>query len=128
MDDGAGDLADGAEGVGWRGTNSVDGVCKEVWDVGDWRRLSCRLPVHDMAQQAPQIGDSSPLGAPRNRGRAFEEGTGSGGTSHFLPPVKLLLAGFHHRSAEMFQSVVDFRRDDEFCELLQAAVRHRGRK
>lgn len=123
MDDGAGDLADGAEGVGWRGANSVGRVCQEVWDVGDGRKFCGRLSVHDAAQQAPQIGDSSPLVALRNRGRACEEGT-----SHILLPVKLLPAGFHHGSVEAFKTVAGFRRYDEFCEGLQATVRHRGRK
>lgn len=128
VDHSAGDLADGAEGVGWRGANSVDGVGEEVWDVGDGRELSDQLPVHHVTQQALQVGDPSPLAALRNRGRAFEERTRRGGTSHFLLPAKLLLTGFHHGSAEAAESVADFRRYDEFCELLQAAVGHRGRK
>lgn len=130
VDDGAGDLADGAEGVWWRGANSVGGVCQQVGDVGDGRELSGRLAAHHVTQQAPQVGDSAPLVAPRNRGRASEErradsgGGGGGGTSRVLPPAKPLLAGFHR--VEAFESIADFRRHDEFSELLQAAVGHRG--
>lgn len=129
VDDIAGDLAYSAERVWWSSAYSVDRVSKEGGDVGDRWELFHWVTVDHVTQQALQVSYPSPLVAMRNGGRVFKERPCRGGMIHFLLSMKMrLLASFHHRTAEVPDSVTAFRRDDKFRELLQTTVGHRRRK